>query len=38
MMKIFLSPLIIEIVNQKRAMTADTALRLAPFFGNAAAF
>ena len=27
-----------EIVNQKRAITADTALRLAKFFGNSAEF
>ena len=27
-----------EIVNQKRAITADTALRLARFFGNSAEF
>ena len=27
-----------EIVNKKRAITADTALRLAKFFGNSAEF
>jgi len=27
-----------EIVNQKRSITADTALRLAKFFGNSAEF
>ena len=27
-----------EIVNRKRAITADTALRLAKFFGNSAEF
>ena len=27
-----------EIVNKKRAITADTALRLAQFFGNSAEF
>lgn len=27
-----------EIVNKKRAVTADTALRLAKFFGNSAEF
>lgn len=27
-----------EIVNKKRAMSADTALRLAKFFGNSAEF
>ncbi len=27
-----------EIVNQKRAITADTALRLGKFFGNSAEF
>ena len=27
-----------EIVNQKRAISADTALRLAQFFGNSAEF